>query len=145
MTMRSVFSVVLIALLLAPAPLLAQGTQNTKPGTQPKPDLMPSPPGIDPNTAPGSAPVEQPDYSWLPKLEDPPYPGGAIIDSVPPDAIVLSRDEVVKQALAANLDIAVQRYNPQMAVQVATLQRAIFDPTAFGTVYNSHNQDSRTQ
>ena len=143
MTKRSVLSVLMIVGLLAPAPLRAQGTkQDTKPGTQ---DQHASPPGINPNAAPGSAPVEQPDYSWLPKLQDPPYPGGAIIDSIPPDAIVLSRDETVKQALEGNLDIAVQRYNPQMALELATLQRAVFDPTAFGTVYNSHNEDSRTQ
>jgi outer membrane protein TolC len=145
MTMRPLLSVLMIAGLLAPAPLRAQGsqgTQGTKPGSQ---DQQSSPPGPGPNVAPGSQPIEQPDYSWLPKLEDPPYPGGAIIDSVPPDAIVLSRDEVVKKALAANLDIAVQRYNPQVAVELATLQRAVFDPTAFGTIYNSHNQDSRTQ
>jgi outer membrane protein TolC len=145
MTMRSVLSVLMIVGLLAPAPLYAQGSQDKKPGTQGKPDLMPSPPGIDPNTAPGSAPLEQPDYSWLPKLEDPPYPGGAVIDSIPPDAIALTRDETVKEALAGNLDIAVGRYNPQIALELATVQRSVFDPTAFGTVYNSHSQDSRTQ
>ena len=134
MTKRSMLHVVLILGLLAPAPLHAQG--STPP---------PTPPGIDPNTAPGSAPTEQPDYSWLPKLQDPPYPGGAIIDSIPPDALVLSRDEVVKQALEQNLDIAVQRYNPQMALELATIQRAVFDPTALGTAYDSHNEDSRTQ
>jgi outer membrane protein TolC len=141
-----VLSALMVVGLLVPAPLRAQGSQDTKPGTQgTTQDQQPSPPGINPNVAPGSAPTEPPDYSWLPKLQDPPYPGGAIIDSIPPDAIVLARDEMVKQALQGNLDIAVQRYNPQMALELATIQRSVFDPTALGSVYSSHNEDSRTQ
>jgi len=113
---------VLIALSLLAPPTLAQA---------------PTPP-----PPPGTSPTEEMDTSWLPKLEDPPYPGGAIIDSTPPNAIVLSLDDTIQQAMKNNLEIAVRSYDPQMFEQFAVTERAVFDPIASGYVYKS-SQDSQ--
>ncbi|HZN02270.1 MAG TPA: TolC family protein, partial [Candidatus Polarisedimenticolia bacterium] len=120
--------------LLAP-PAVADG-----PAPGPQPTTLAQAP--TPPPPPGTSPTEEPDTSWLPKLEDPPYPGGAIIDSTPPNAIVLSLDDTIQQAMKNNLEIAVRSYDPQMFEQFAVVERAIFDPVASGYVYAS-SQDSQ--
>jgi outer membrane protein TolC len=123
--------------LLAPPPALAAETAATPQPTTPT--LLAQAPTPPP---PVGAPTDEPDTSWLPKLEDPPYPGGAIIDSTPPNAIVLSLDDTMQQSLKNNLEIAVRAYDPEMFSAVAMEERAVFDPIASGYYYKS-NQDSQ--
>ncbi|HKQ96585.1 MAG TPA: TolC family protein, partial [Candidatus Polarisedimenticolia bacterium] len=76
-------------------------------------------------------------------LADPPYPDGAIIESIPPNAIVLSLDETIKAALDHNLTIAVQRYQPRTTATFVDVERSVFDPLVTGNVfYRSDEQAS---
>jgi len=65
---------------------------------------------------------------------DPPYPGGAIIESIPPDAIVLSLDETIRMALENNLAIIVQRYQPRTTATFVDVEKSAFDPLMNGSV-----------
>ena len=136
MKATAVTRVLMILSLLAPAPpASAAGAQGAPPPAQ-LAQAPPPPPGTTP-----AQESEEPDTSWLPKLEDPPYPGGAIIDSTPPNAIVLSLDDTIQQAMKNNLEIAVRSYDPRMFEQIATIERAVFDPIAGGYVYKSSDDN----
>ena len=65
---------------------------------------------------------------------DPPYPFGAVIDSIPPDAIVLSLDETIRLALENNLAIIVQRYQPRTTATFVDVEKSAFDPLMNGSV-----------
>jgi hypothetical protein len=133
----SVIRLLIALALLVPPPAVAAETAATPQPTTPT--LLAQAPTPPP---PAGAPTDEPDTSWLPKLEDPPYPGGAIIDSTPPNAIVLSLDDTMQQALKNNLSIAVSAYDPEMFSAVALEERAVFDPIASGYYYKS-NQESQ--
>jgi outer membrane protein TolC len=66
----------------------------------------------------------------------PAAPGGAEIDTVPADAIVLSLRECIQQALANNLQIAVSHYDPEVAESFVGIEQSLFDPTLSGSVYH---------
>lgn len=80
--------------------------------------------------------------SGKPPLADPPYPDGAIIESIPPDAIVLSLDDCLRQALEHNLTIAVQRYQPRTTATFIDVERSAFDPLVTGSAYTSEADDA---
>src|SRR6185436_1508852 len=138
MRLTSVFRLLIALALVAPPPVSASGPAATPQPTTPA--LLAQAPTPPPPA--GTTSTEEPDTSWLPKLEDPPYPGGAIIDSTPPNAIVLSLDDTMHEALKNNLEIAVRSYDPEMFTAIAMEERAVFDPIASGYVYKS-SQDSQ--
>ncbi|HUD72652.1 MAG TPA: TolC family protein [Dongiaceae bacterium] len=76
-------------------------------------------------------------------LADPPYPDGAIIESIPPNAIVLSLDDTLKGALEHNLAIAVQRYQPRTTATFIDTERSVFDPFITGNAYYSNDEQAR--
>jgi outer membrane protein TolC len=138
MRLTSVIRLLIALALVTPPPAFA---------AEPAATPQPTPPTIlaqapTPPPPAGVTTTEEPDTSWLPKLEDPPYPGGAIIDSTPPNAIVLSLDDTIQQSLKNNLEIAVRAYDPQQFEGLAMEARAVFDPIASGYVYES-SQDSQ--
>ena len=95
--------------------------------------------GQAPGAAPGTA---APDKAAPP----PTPPGGAEIDTVPADAIVLTVRECIQQTLEKNLQIAVSRYAPEVAESGIGIREAAFDPTASGSVfYQDESQTSRNQ
>jgi outer membrane protein len=134
MRLTSVIRLLIALALVTPPPAFA-----AEPAATPQPTTptilaqAPTPP------PPVGAPTDEPDTSWLPKLEDPPYPGGAIIDSTPPNGIVLSLDDTIQQSLKNNLEIAVRAYDPEMFSALSLEERAFFDPIASGYVYKSSN------
>jgi outer membrane protein TolC len=69
-------------------------------------------------------------------------PGGAEIDTVPADAIVLTVRECIQQTLEKNLQIAISRYAPDVAESNIGIPEAVFDPTASGSVY--YQDETRT-
>ena len=135
----SVIRLLIALALVAPPPAVAGDSAATPQPTTPT--LLAQAPTPPP---PAGAPTDEPDTSWLPKLEDPPYPGGAIIDSTPPNAIVLSLDDTMQQALKNNLSIAVSAYDPEMFSAVALEERAVFDPIASGYVYKSSQESQQS-
>src|SRR5262245_42262618 len=69
------------------------------------------------------------------KAAPPPAPpGGAEIDTIPADAIVLTVRECIQQTLEKNLQIAISRYTPEVAENGVGIREAVFDPTASGSV-----------
>jgi len=76
---------------------------------------------------------------------DPPYPDGAIIESIPPDAIVLSLDETIRMALENNLSIIVQRYQPRTTATFVDVEKSAFDPLLTGSAYWSGVDGDDTQ
>lgn len=76
-------------------------------------------------------------------LADPPYPDGAIIESIPPNAIVLSLDDTLKAALEHNLAIAVQRYQPRTTATFVDVERSAFDPLVTGNAFISDDEQAR--
>jgi outer membrane protein TolC len=74
---------------------------------------------------------------------DPPYPDGAIIESIPPDAIVLSLDETIKLALENNFNIIVQRYQPRTTATFVDIEKSAFDPLLTGNAYRSSDEQAR--
>ena len=141
MRLTSVFRLLIALALVTPPPAVsAAGPAATPQPTAPA--LLAQAPTPPPPA--GTTTPEEPDTSWLPKLEDPPYPGGAIIDSTPPNAIVLSLDDLTQQALQNNLEIAVRRYDPEMFSALALEERSIFDPIASGYVYKSSNDSQQS-
>jgi outer membrane protein len=129
---RALLVPILIAPLATPAPLaLAQ----TGPPAAPQPAPQPAQPATPPSTSTlGST-----------GLADPPYPGGAIIESVPPDAIVLSLDETIKLALENNLNIIVQRYQPRTNATLIDVEKAAFDPLVTGQVTRARDEGNGDQ
>lgn len=99
------------------------------------PSAMPVPPALAQSAA--AAP-----QSPAPPAE-PPYPGGAIIESVPPDAIVVSLDETIKLALENNLNIIVQRFQPRTYATLVDVEKAFFDPLLAGNIYRSSDEQAR--
>jgi outer membrane protein TolC len=73
---------------------------------------------------------------------DPPYPFGAVIESIPPDAIVLSLDETIRMSLENNLAIIVQRYQPRTTATFVDVERSAFDPLVNGSV--ARDSDDRS-
>ena len=123
MRMRAVVSILLVLFTLAPWPALtpvarAQAGGTPAPGTQP---TAAPPPGAP---QPGAPEGPQPRAD---------YPGAAQIDTIPPDAIVLSLQETIRQAIANNLNIAISRYNPIMASTTVEFASANFDPLLTGS------------
>jgi len=78
-------------------------------------------------------------------MADPPYPDGAIIESIPPDAIVLSLDETIKLALENNLSIIVQRYQPRTVSTLIDVEKSAFDPLLTGQVGRDRDEGSGDQ
>jgi len=76
---------------------------------------------------------------------DPPYPDGAVIESIPPDAIVLSLDETIRMALENNLNIIVQRYQPRTTATLVDVEKSAFDPLVSGYVDRSSSEGSGDQ
>lgn len=73
-------------------------------------------------------------------------PGGAEIDTIPADAIVLTVRECIQQTLEKNLQIAIGRYTPDVAENAVGIREAVFDPTASGSAfYQDESQTSRNQ
>ena len=73
-------------------------------------------------------------------------PGGAEIDTIPADAIVLTVRECIQQTLEKNLQIAISRYTPEIVESGVAIREAAFDPTASGSVYyQDESQTSRNQ
>jgi len=85
--------------------------------------LMPAP-GLVPGAAAQGA-----------EAPPPARPGGAEIDTIPPDAIVLSLKECIRLALDNNLQIAVSRYDPEVAENLIETERSVFDPELTGSAY----------
>src|SRR5262245_3663405 len=127
--LRDLLVPILIAPMVAPPLALAQ----TAP---PKP--------APPATAPPATP---PSTSTLGStgVADPPYPGGAIIESIPPDAMVLSLDETIKMALENNLEIIVQRYQPRTNATFVDVEQAAFDPLITGEYSRIRDEGTGTQ
>lgn len=75
---------------------------------------------------------------------DPPYPFGAVIESIPPDAIVLSLDETIRMALENNLAIIVQRYQPRTTATFVDIEKSAFDPLVTGYVARNSVDGSGT-
>src|SRR5262245_17978989 len=78
-------------------------------------------------------------------LADPPYPGGAVIESIPPDAIVLSLDETIKLALNNNLAIIVQRYQPRTTATLVDIEQSTWDPLVTGALNRIDNDADSVQ
>lgn len=126
MRMRAVVSLLLVLMTLAPWPALTPAAIAQVPGAPPAREVQPGEP------QPG-----------VPADEPPPpanYPGAAQIDTIPPDAIVLSLDGAIRQALANNLNIAVSRYNPMLADANVVLAATVFDPLLQGNANYAQNQ-----
>jgi outer membrane protein TolC len=115
----------LIAPLAAPAPLARAQTAPPQP----------APPATPPSASTLGA-TGQP---------DPPYPDGAVIESIPPDAIVLSLDETIKLALENNLSIIVQRYQPRTAATLVDVEKSVFDPLLTGEYTRARDEGSGDQ
>ena len=153
MNLRAALTTLLVLCVLAPVPMRAQEAGTTPTGSQkPSPQKPTAPKPSEPKPPVPQPPAPQPPEPAppAPKPQDqapttePPYPGGAIIESTPPDAIVLSLDDCVKQALESNLDIAVQRYNPKISDAQVLLAESVFDPTLSGSADITDNtQTSR--
>ena len=67
----------------------------------------------------------------------------AVIDTVPPDAIVLSQKECIEKALADNIGIAVRRFDPQVSDAFVGVEESVLNPLLTGSAYKSSDQQKR--
>ena len=118
MRMRAVASMVLVLMTLGPWPALTPAARAQGSGAPPAGTLQPGAP------QPGAPEGPQPRAD---------YPGAAQIDTIPPDAMVLSLQETIRQAIANNLNIAISRYNPILAATTVEFTSANFDPLLTGS------------
>ncbi|HYV85101.1 MAG TPA: TolC family protein [Patescibacteria group bacterium] len=118
MRMRAVASMVLVLMTLGPWPALTPAARAQGSGAPPAGTLQPGAP------QPGAPEGPQPRAD---------YPGAAQIDTIPPEAMVLSLQETIRQAIANNLNIAISRYNPILAATTVEFTSANFDPLLTGS------------
>jgi outer membrane protein len=124
MRTRATVSILLLLSLLVPIPALVPAAAAQEGGAPPQ--------GAPPQGAAADEEGPQPEAT---------YPGAAQIETIPANAIVLSLNETIRQAIENNIGIAVKRYDPISSATFVTNYQSAFDPTLTGSAQKSKLQD----